>query len=56
MLFQVAVNRSLIPTTTPSYLSCPFDEQISTFTIGDLVVLFVVEAYRANCSPPRTCS
>jgi hypothetical protein len=37
-----------------------FDEQVCTVTIGDLVVLFVVEAYRerpiANHSPPRTCS
>jgi hypothetical protein len=27
-------------------VSSPFDEQVSTFTTGDLVVLFVVEAYR----------
>jgi len=43
---ELAANLSLIPTTTPSFFSSPFDEQISTFTIGDLVVLFVVEAYR----------
>ncbi len=49
MLFQasqLAANRSLIPTTTPTYVSSPFDEQVCTFTIGDLVVRFVVEAYR----------
>ena len=49
MLFQaseLAANRSLIPTTTPSHVSSPFDEQVSTLTIGDFVMLFVVEAYR----------
>jgi hypothetical protein len=44
VLFGASDGRA--PTTTPSYVSSPFDEQVSTFTTGDLVVLFVVEAYR----------
>ncbi len=43
-------------TTTPSYVSSPFDEQVSTLTIGDFVVLFLVEAFRASGSPLRTRS
>ena len=44
-----------VPTTTPTYLSSPFDEQVCTLAIAELAVLFVVRTYRANCSPPRTC-
>jgi hypothetical protein len=43
---ELVANRSLIPRTTRTYVSSPFDEQFFTFTIGDLVVLFVVEANR----------
>jgi hypothetical protein len=34
---ELVANRSLIPRTTRTYVSSPFDEQFFTFTIGDLV-------------------